>query len=217
MKRFMRILALAMLAALVVSTLPAMAATKGKTPSIVSETLYAGTSTYYMTVKNWSWEAKDVVVTSSNPGVLKVNNRSQFSLTPKKAGKAKITVKFKLNGKVKKISKTFTVKKYPNAIKSLKINDHSVKLTGEDRLRHYENPDYDDETCTVSLVPGDGWTLASVKSSGYDAHTGEKRAAKIKNDTAFPVSDFAAVSITYTLKKGKETFKYTVNVERDCY
>ena len=215
--RLMRALALAMLLALVVSAVPAMAAAKAKTRSIVAETLYAGTGDYWMTIKNWTWDETDVKITSSKPSVIRVPDKQFPCLEPKKAGKAKITVKFKVDGKQYKISKTLTVKKYPKAIQSLTINGQKVTLKDWARLNYWYEGDMDKPiTVTINLKAAKGWKISKIKGYkvGMDAADGRK-AITVKNNKKLTFGADYMGEVIYTLKNKKtgKTFKYTIYVD----
>ena len=215
--RLMRALALAMLLALVVSAVPAMAEAKGKTRSIISETLYAGTGDYWMTIKNWTWDETNVKITSSNSKVIKVPDKRFPCLEPKKAGKAKITVKFKLKGKQYKISKTFTVKKYPKAIQSLTINGQKIPLKDWARLNYWYEGEMDQlVTVTINVNAAKDWKISKIKGYevGMDAADGRK-AITVKNNKQLTFGADYMGEVIYTLKNKKtgKTFKYTICVD----
>lgn len=72
-----------------------------------------------------------VSLKSSKPDVVKVKKGKLFEdcyWIPKKAGKSKITVVLKINGVNHSLSGTYTVKKYPNALKLLKVDGKKVNF-----------------------------------------------------------------------------------------
>lgn len=210
----LRILSLAMLLSLVVTAVPAIAVA---TRTVIVETLYTGTGSYEMNIKNWSWSEKVVFVRSSNPSVLEVTDAEDLELTPRKAGKAKITVKYKLAGKSYKIKGTYTVKAYPKAVKSLTVNGRKVKLTGEQKRRCVlEALEGEKVSFTINLKPGTGWKIAKINAytqNTWDSKS-KKTALKVINNTKFTVPKDKEAFITYTLVKGKARFEYNFIIER---
>ena len=210
----LRILSLAMLLSLVVTAVPAIAAAAR---TVIVETLYTGTGSYEMNIKNWSWTEKVIFVKSSNPSVLEVTDAEDLELTPRKAGKAKITVKYKLAGKSYKIKGTYTVKAYPKAVKSLTVNGRKVKLTGEQKRRCVlEALEGEKVSFAINLKPGTGWKIAKINAytqNTWDSKS-KKTALKVANNTKFTVPKDKEAFITYTLAKGKARYQYHFIIER---
>ena len=212
--RLFRFLALALLLALTVGMAPAMAETKKV--KIVPETMYTGCGEYWLNVENWTGNEESVLVKSSNSSVLKVKNESPLCVIPKKAGKAKITLEYKLDGESYSTSATFTVVKYPNPIASLTVNQKKIKLTDMAKYRYCVDCKYGTKaTVTINMKPKKGWKISAIKAYTLKTwSTKGKKTLKVKNNAKFTVAKDREVFITYTLKKGKTTFKYTVTVER---
>lgn len=213
-KTALRILALAMLLALTVGALPALAAAAR---SIIVEPLYAGTGSYRMNIRNWSWTEEIVSVKSSNPGVLKVTDADSLEATPRKAGKATITVKYKLGGKSYTIKGKYTVKAYPKPVKSLTVNGERIKLTERQKLRYNHEAEYGKKvSVTINLKPRAGWKITKIKAYTRDTWNSKARKTtlKVANNTKFTVPKDKEAFITYTLENGKTKFDYIVNVER---
>ncbi len=213
-KIILRILSLAMLLSLVVTAVPAIAA---GARTIIVETLYTGTGSYDMNIRNWSWKEKVVFVRSSNPSVLKVTNEEGLELTPRKAGKATITVKYKLAGKSYRIKGRYTVEAYPKAVRSLTVNGSKVKLTGEQRRRCVlEVLEGEEVSFTINLKPGTGWKIAKIKAYTQDTWDSKSRKTtlKVANNTKFTVPKDKEAFITYTLAKGKARYQYRFIIVR---
>lgn len=215
--RFVRILALAMLLALAVSAVPATAATpKAK---IETETLYTDMLEYYMKIKNWTWDEEVISVKSDHPEILEVNDyEDNFCLNPHKVGKAKITIKYKLKGKTYKISGKYTVEKYPKPIKSLIINNQKIELKDSRKYRcNYDCGFGEKARITINLTPSKGWKISSINAYTVNTWSDDARRTttiKVKNNKRFTVAKDSEAYVTYILKKGKTTFKYTVGIER---
>ena len=90
--RFLKVLAFALLLALATGALPAMAAA----PKILAMDLYTGTGEWWLDFDdNWTWTEDIYLVKSSNPDVIQVPEKDLEKIVPQKAGKSKITVKYK--------------------------------------------------------------------------------------------------------------------------
>ena len=215
--RWIRILALALLLALTVSEVSAMAETKKV--KIVSETVYAGCGEYWLDVENWTGYEKTTLVKSSNSSVLKVKNKRWLCVIPKKAGKAKITLEYELDGKSYSTSTTFTVKKYPNPIKSLKINGKSIKLKDSDRLGYtfYLPDDGLKSSIIINMKPASGWSISKIRAYSYSPVDDDVKEAKftVKNNKKFTLKAELNAKVTYTLKHKKgQTFNYGIHFWR---
>jgi hypothetical protein len=79
-----------------------------------------------------------ITAKSSNPKVSKVvKNQGLYEMILKKTGKSQITMTFKdEEGNIRTLSKVFVVKKYPDFIKSFRINGKKVNIK-EDINRSY--------------------------------------------------------------------------------
>ena len=130
MKRILSLILIVLLLTTIAT--PALAA-KAK-PSIIPTTLWAKCD-YFESVRfrNMPEKAKLISIKSSNTKVIKVVKEGSGIydnyLEPLKAGKAKITVKYKIGSKSNTISATYTVKKYPNPLQSVEVNGAKVNIT----------------------------------------------------------------------------------------
>ena len=217
--KLLRILALAMLLALVVSAIPATA--EAKKVSIKGQLLWAGAYGESITVKNAPEGAVVTSVKSSNKSVLKVNQYGDtfddISVTPKKAGKAKITVKYKVGKNSYSVtSANFTVKKFPKAIKSLKVNGKSVSLT-KDKF-DYPLFDYAKTKGTITVKAASGWKVSKlVLFPDPDYNPSSTYRKTVKNGKSFniPSDGSYCVDITMTNKKTNDVFVYHVGFFRN--
>ena len=148
-----------------------------------------------------------VSIKSSKPKVIKVEKGQMLylcSMYPKKAGSSKVTVVLKINGEKKTFSATYTVKKYPKVLTSLKVNGKKVDLK--------KNPQYamvkvkKDKT-KVEFKTAKGW---KVKCSYYDEKKGKH--VKVKSGGTVPTKNWA--SVLFEMTKGSDTIWYDLALER---
>lgn len=147
-------------------------------------------------------------VKSSDSSVMKVKKGSTLNktlLTAKKAGKCKITATVKINGEKKKISGTYTVLKYPNAMKALKVGGKKVNFK--------KNPD-------MYVVKGSkAKTKLEFKTAkGWKFESGTcitNKTVKVKNGSTvkIPKGENAVVYLNLVNSK-KERFQYEVFLQR---
>jgi len=128
-------------------------------------------------------------VKSSNKKVIKVSKyyyyddknkkHTGYELLYKKAGKAKITVKYKTpSGKVKTAKKTITVKPYPNPIKSLKVNGKKVSTK---KNQYFYDKKYKGTKAKIKVKLNKGWKIKSAYIDVYNNKTGKEiKGAKTK-------------------------------------
>ena len=216
--RFATLLALLMALVLAVGAVPATAA--AKKASIITEKLYSNTGDYLIDLKNWTYHEEIISVTSSNSKVIKVPDKHYRWVKVRAAGKAKITIKYKLNDVTYTTSATFTVVKYPSPIKSLRVDGKAVNLKGNARVAYDYWPEGVEEekvSVTINLIPASGWRISRIKAYQYNAYEDSDvhYAMTVKNNRRFTVKrDYEAV-VTYVLKNKKgDTFKYAITVCR---
>lgn len=169
---------------------------------------------YTVFTENLPDNAKLVSIKSSNPKVLEAekwgNDKWDCGVTPLKAGTSKVTVVYKINGKKYTVSGTFTVKKYPNAIKTLVFNKKKIDL----KKNPFEVDCYKQAAKTISIkvTCASGWKLVQpieILSEGCSYKT-------LKNGKSVKISlkkPRVAALITLTNKKGEE-FEYFINITK---
>ncbi len=222
-KRFSKILSL-MLAAVVafgmigVGTFNTYAAGKWK---LDCSSRWAGGECYFYvydsSTDDWT-EATITSIKSSNKKVISVKKNTYdgevyFTTKCKKAGKSKITVKYKTPaGKTGKITKTFRVKKYPNEIKSLVINGDKVNIS----KNKFEYQDFSKKTSvSIKAALKSGWKIRDIYSVYYDKNWKDKKVKvtkkMIKNGTkiSFP-KKYIGLDVTLYLEKGDDEITYDV-------
>lgn len=218
--KLLRILALVMLLALVVGAMPAMAASKKV--RIKGQTLWIGAYGDDITVQNAPKSARVVSVKSSNKSVLKVykdgNTFDDISVSPgKKTGKATITVKYTVGKDSYSVtSDPFTVKKFPKAIKSLKVNGKSVNLSRD--AFDYPLFGYAKAKGTITVKAASGWKVSKLvlfPDPDYNPASAYRKTVKNGKSFNIPKDGSYCVDITMTNKKTKDVFIYHVGFYRD--
>lgn len=214
--KFLRILVLVMLLALVVGTVPAMAASKKV--KINAETLWADAYGFQISAENVPENAKVTSVKSSNKSVLKVKKYgdtfSDIIVFPgTKTGKAKITVKYKVGKNSYSVtSPNYTVKKFPNAIKSLKIKiGNSTKTVNlkKNKIDYIVNK-FNETKATVTVKAASDWRVGSLHL--YSGSTDKD----IKSGKSFkvPKGENGEISIALQNKKSGAWFLYHIGLYR---
>lgn len=191
--------------------------------------------TYWVGEESWgsapvlptgnNWDAVDnaklVSVKSSKSSVLKAvkdgNDLYGYYLMPKKAGKSKITVKYKLKGKTYTMSRTYSVKKYPNPIKALKLNGKTIKTS---KNKFSLNTDgYKKTSAKIKITPNSGWkiTLAYITLVKGDINKlKEIKPSVFKKGGSIKIPSGYNGYIFINLENSKgETFNYGVRFFRE--
>ena len=180
-----------------------------------THTYWAGAPySYTVFTENLPDDAKLVSIKSSKPKVLGVEkwgtDKWDCAVQPLAPGKSKVTVVYKIDGKKVTVSGTFTVKKYPNAIKKLTFNKKTISLK--------KNPFEIDcfstaaKTNTIKVTPASGWTLVSPIEILSEGSTYKSA----KNGKSFGISlKKPRVSALITLRnKQNEEFEYFINITK---
>lgn len=169
-------------------------------------------SCYTVFTENLPENAKLVSIKSAKPKVLRAekwgSGKWDCGVVPLKAGKSKVTVVYKISGKKVTVSGTFTVKKYPNAIKKLTFNKKAIDL----KKYPFEIDNFKQaaKTITIKVTPASGWKLVSpieILSEGCSYKT-------VKNGKSVNISlkkPRVSALITLHNKLGEE-FEYFINI-----
>ena len=171
----------------------------------------------YSAIYGDSSNIKVTKVTSSNKSVIAVKkNKDLFKVVvqAKKAGTAKITVKYTFNGKPYTASAKCTASKdYP--VKSVLVNNKSVKL--KKNPYSYLLSKYKKGTGKVKITAAKGWQVKSLKYySDVMDYYNQGKGTTIKGGKSFKTeADKEGVVIaTLKKKKGKTSFTYAVYFDR---
>jgi len=213
-------------------------AASGPLKAVQYETIYAGSTTMgYLsfepsksnpTEKDWAKVDKCVLVSikSINTKVLKAKKTGkemyEHYLEPVKSGKAKITVKYKYNGKKYTVTKKVTVKKYPDAIKSIKVNGKSVNLDKKAYRFDYDVEKYKKTSAKVKIKAASGWKISNaymISAKGDTDKFKELKPSVFKKGTSISIKKGydAYMFITLVCTSGDnegDTFTYAVRFFR---
>lgn len=209
--RMLRIFALCLLAALLAGALPAFAAEK---VAVQEQLMWVGSPKQAVILLNWPEGAKVTSITSAKPATLKVGKKAGYGpyglwMQPLKAGKCKVTVKYKLNGKTKSAVQTMTIKKYPSPISWLKVNGKKVNLTKNKFL--VENKKYTKKQFTVAFKLNSGWKVEACNGAywiGDEGHSMSWKNNKKVSLSAKATSACAALDLRN--KKTGDFFNYEI-------
>ena len=164
-------------------------------------------------------------VRSSNTSVIEAskNKYGMVKLHGKNTGRAKITIKYTgRNGKKGVYTRTFDVKKYPAAVKSLKVNGKSVSIK---KHRFEYNTKTTKKTTAVKVAPKKGWKVDYVNieimgpNGKYKRIEGSKAKKHVINGTSVDFSksyNYMAYNIKLRKENGaeKDSMEYRVGIER---
>ena len=197
----------------------------------ISPTVYVGEPWAGLEVYNIKTDKSATVIslTSSAPKVIKIRKNKgegengevvyDFEAVPKKAGKAKLTGKFRMsNGKTGSFSKTVVVKKYPGQIKSLKVNGKSIDL--KKNKYNYYLEGFTGNNVTIKMNLKKGWKITSAEGSLDNFDTGKskqiknaKKLLKSGKTISFPQS-YNSFWISITMEKGDDMLSYGIQLRR---
>ena len=195
------------------------------------DTMYVGMEGYSVDVGKYNestgettWAKKIISVKSSNKSVLKVktekwDNNKYFNLKCKKAGKAKLTVKYKKpDGSTSTVKKTIKVKKYPNQIKSLKVNGKKVKVS-ENKYQYFKSNNKK-SSVKIKMALKKGWKISYVSVRAYNSKTDKSKDIKVsksavKNGKAIKIpKSYTGLDINIGMEKGNDYISYYIGVEK---
>ena len=209
MKRMFRsVSVLLALVALICACAPAQA--ESPKPTIIPTTLWADCEyTFGIEFSDMPETASIISVKSSNPSVLKVEKYSSdiydTNLIPKKPGKAKVSVKYKLNGKTGTISAVYTVKAYPNPMTYVKVNGKEIDIKGN--KYYYDIFNYKKTKATVTIKLAKGWKFDGTWGfTAKDEPDAEIKEFYPKSGKSFkiPKNEYCCVFFTFTNAKGDD-------------
>jgi hypothetical protein len=162
-------------------------------------------------------------VTSSNPVVAYVYydvKTNKFRIQTGKVGKTTITVNYAPSGgRPSTFTQVLVVKKYPNHIRSLKVNGKKVKIKGSKRYA-YTAKVKNRTKINVRMALKNGWTIDKVTGYCYKKNdtkgvkiSGAKKKVKKGKTIKFP-KKYYRMSLVIMMKKGKNNISYTINLYR---
>ena len=179
-------------------------------PKLRGATYWAG-ATGFPICDNVSYDTKVVSVKSSKSDVISVKKGKTLDkckFTAKKAGKSTITIELNLNGEKKKVKATYTVKKYPNALKTLKVDGKSVNF----KKKPFEySTKVSKDKVKVEFKAGSGWKFEG--GAYFDVSAGKFVTIKSGSKVKVPKGKSVTVFLDMVNKK-KEYFEYVVVLKR---
>lgn len=174
-----------------------------------AETLWAGGNSWSVSIAFLPQNAKIIKVISSKPKVIKASlyDHEYYGkwpmLQPLKAGKSKITVKYKVGSKTKKVSATFKVKKYPNPYASILVNGKKIDIK-KNKFNYFVDG-YKKASAKVKVKPAKGWTIL-----GSTLWVGDKN-KDYKDGKSFKTPKGKYSSVNYVLQNAKgEVIYYNI-------
>jgi hypothetical protein len=188
-------------------------------PKLLPETLWVGS--YPVNVKTDGLdEVEPVSLKSSNPKVLGVVKMggvlASGELKPKKAGKSTVTATVLINGEKKKFKATYVVKKYPNALKELKVGADQVNLK---KNKFRATLKLKKKKVKVTFKAAKGWKVKKCTGCDSDTYGDEMFKFKSGGTVAVPTGldsegeypNWVYLTIVLTNKK-KESFTYELGM-----
>lgn len=178
-----------------------------------THTYWAKTPSWYTVfTENLPDDATLVSAKSSKPSVLSIeqwgNDKWDVVVHPEKPGQSVVTVVYKFGGKKHTVKGTYTVKKYPDAIKSITLNQKAINL----KKNPFEADCRNNKSSKIAIkvTTAKGWKLVNpieILSEGCSYKT-------VKNGRSVKISlkkKRVAALITVKNKMGEE-FEYFINL-----
>lgn len=200
--KFLKVLSLCMLLALVIGAVPAFAIVEIKTGYMPEQTFWAGEQPLNIGIYGTPDGARLVSVRSSEPKVLKVTKTSSDPLdgitwTPLKPGTSKVSVTYKdKEGKKTTISANYTVKKMPSPFSKLKVNGKKVKTSEYKNVYSFDK--YTKTSATITFKVKSGWTVTRKNFEVFG-----KDRVKLKSGKKYKISKSKEAWAVISLKNKK--------------
>lgn len=163
-------------------------------------------------------------VTTSDSAVLKVEtvdsekNFWSYRVYPRKAGSATLAVTYSQNGASKTISAKYTVKTFPNAIKSLKFNGESMAVpTSQNPSGSHGCFGFKGTSGKVQVELAAGWSIGSFSGYFYDKNSNSLGNLEITNGKAFTIpakASYGFVNLDIYSTNG-DNFYYSLGIQRE--
>lgn len=180
---------------------------------------------YGIHVFDSKWKMKKITAVTVSDDTLATINKDKldgdvwWGVTPKKSGKVKVTVTFKTKSGKKKASKIVRIKKYPNQIKSLKVN--GKKVSTKEYQDYYENT-YKGTSVKVKAALKSGWKMTNgiycyVLDKNGNKKTINIKKSRILNGKAIKFArKYKEFSLYFEMenKKNGDLIGYTIRLHR---
>jgi len=183
----------------------------------VPDTMFAG-QTAWLNVYDYNdptFEGEIVSTKLSKTGILKFKTiESVRGCTAKKPGKVTLTVTYEYEGKKHKISQPVTVKKYPKAIKKLKINGKSVKMSTHKYEVRKKNKSSKPK---IKMTLKKGWKIDSITAYAFKGNKSKDiklSKSTLKKGKAIKLpKGYKSMYIFVSMKNSKnESISYEINL-----
>lgn len=208
--RAVRIVLLSSILIVLLVAYSAIAETKPRLPSVDLWAEWYTVPGFSLSKLGFPEGAKIVKVNSSQRSVLDYDyDATGLCLLPRKVGKSKITLTYKVGNKKSSIAKTYKVLPYPNPITSIKVDGKKINLRENKASVYFGN--YKKTKTTITVKPSTGWKI--VKRATYTDEEGVTTIRSLKNIKLS--KKFSRINIEITLRntKGQE-YVYGVQYER---
>lgn len=164
---------------------------------------YAGV----LEISNLPAKAKLVSAKSSNKAVLSASVTDQKDMAvivALKPGKSKVTVTYKVGSKKQTVSRTITVRNYPNPVKGIKLNGKAKKF---DRQMSLELLYVKTGKIKTNFQLEPGWSITKA-STVQILRDGKFITKAFKNGMSIDKKKYDFISITLQLKKKSDVVSY---------
>lgn len=197
-------------------------------PVFSDEQYWANSPTQYgIWIYGFPENAKVTSITSSKPSVIKIKthdgadktNCNSYYVIVGKAGKSKVTVKYKVGSKSYSLSATYTVLNFPNAIKKLTFNGESIDVpTSKNPKNRGEVFGFTGTKGKVELELADGWEFDSLYVNTYKPKSanGDFKNFNTELGKKFTIGKGRNASISLYIHDQNYTgFNFTLSVNRN--
>ena len=157
---------------------------------------------------------------SSNPKVIKVvKDQGLYMLILKKSGKSRITMTFKdEEGNKRTLSKVFRVIKYPDFIKSLRINGKKINIKEDPTWTYIYN--YKKTKARIKFALKNRWKMTTVsgnycKKNGRQIEIPKVELNRMLKGQSFKFpKKYKRMYMFFRLEKGDDYLEYQVEINR---
>ena len=138
-------------------------------------------STKPVTVKSVKVSNKSIVKLKKHTYKFEGKKYKYYTVTGKKPGKVKVTVKYSFKGKTATKKKYVTVTEYPNMIQSLTVNGKNISFKGKHAFNYNAKYSKSKTKVNIKLAPADGWTIDDVYANKHYMKNKKDKYVEIKS------------------------------------
>ena len=187
--------------------------------------MWAGDGGYWVEIDGATVES----VKSSNTAVLVAKKGYSYDennvktpyyyLNAKKAGKATITVDYSTpDGETGTLEKIITVSKYPNHIKSLKVDGKTVKIS-KNKYDYSKKAGKNTKSFKIKMALKNGWKIGSIEAYKYKKDDTRKKMKVTKTmlSKGSVISfekKYQSCYVTVYMYKGSDEISYSISLYR---